>query len=288
MLAQLRSHRETISLWLLAVMFATACIFLGRWQLRQYQAKRDKARLVAANYDAPPVPLTTLMPDATREFDRRLEWRQVQVSGWYDPAATVLVRNRPHSGNGASAGYGYEVVVPLRLDDGSALLVDRGWLPNGSKGDTPGQAPDSVPAPAQGRVEVLARLRATEPARGGDLPRGQVASVAVPQIAAMTGYRVYPAYGALTGESPAATPGPARLSPPAVDGGEGINASYAAQWAVFALLGLGFPVWVARRRRAALAEATTAGAPGTGAGQTDVPLQPTRARRQRIWDADDE
>ena len=240
MLGLLRRHRETIGLWLLAVVFATACVFLGRWQLHRYQAKHDKAALVARNYDAAPVPLATLLAGPGARFDRQQEWRKVSVRGTYDAAATVLVRNRPHTGNGADAVYGYEVVVPLRLDDGTALLVDRGWLPNGSTGSTPGEAPDAVPAPPSGPVQVVARLKPSEPARAasanGPLPRGQVGSVAVREIGALAGYPVYPAYGVLVSETPAAATAPALLDRPVVDGGEGINASYAVQWVVFALM----------------------------------------------------
>lgn len=278
-LAVLRRHRASIGLWLLAVVFAVACVSLGRWQLNRFQDKRERAQLVAGNYDAAPVALAELLAKPGAAFDPRQQWRQVSVSGSYDASATRLVRNRPRTGGGADAVFGYEVVVPLRLDDGSALLVDRGWLPSGSSGRTPGQAPDDVPEPPTGQVEVVVRLKGSEPARTGDLPEGQVASIALTDLAAGLPYPLYRAYGVLVRESPAVTPSPAPLDPPVIDGGEGINASYAAQWALFAALGLGFPVWVARRRRTAEAERSSQPA--------DVPpLQP--ARRRRIWDADDE
>jgi len=105
-------------------------------------------------------------------------------------------------------------------------------------------------------------------------------TLAVREIGALAGYPVYPAYGVLVSETPPASPAPALLDRPVVDGGEGINASYAVQWALFALMGLAFPVWVRRRRQAAL-ETDAA----VEAGQ---PLEPVRARRPRIWDADDE
>ena len=282
MLGPLRRHRETIGLWLLAITFAGACVLLGRWQLHRYQDKHERAALVGRNYDAPPVALARLLPPTATTFDTRRQWRQVRVSGTYDPANTVLVRNRPRTGDGADAVYGYEVVVPLLLDDGSALLVDRGWLPNGTIGAAPGQAPDAVPAPAAGRVEVVGRLKAAEPVRSGGLPRGQVGSVAVARIGALSGLRVAPAYAVLVSETPSAATTPLPLDRPVVDGGEGINASYAVQWVLFALLGLGFPVWVGRRRRAALAE--DAAAEETPA----APTEPVRARRPRIWDADGE
>src|SRR5690606_6873375 len=98
------------------------------------------------------------------------------------------------------------------------------------------------------------RLRASEPRRGHGLPSGQVGSVSVPQIAEELGRPTYRAYGAATSESPAAPDPIARLDPVRTEGGEGINASYAVQWVIFALLGLGFPLWVIRRRREAAAE----------------------------------
>lgn len=298
-LAGLRRHRETIGLWLLALVFAMACVFLGRWQLHRYQAKHEAASLVARNYDAAPVPLSALLPTAASRFDRALQWRQVRVSGRYDAPATVVVRNRPHTGQGADAVFGYEVVVPLRLADGSALLVDRGWVPSGSNGDRPGQAPDSVPAPPGGRVEVIVRLKAGEGTLGRRLPPGQVASVAVPTIAAGLGYPVYAAYGVVADEAPTTTPAPAPLDPPVVDGGEGINASYAVQWVLFAVLGLAFPVWVARRRREAAGLGADPSAPSPTAAPDDPSsavkgagvrggLVSTRTRRHRIWDDEDE
>lgn len=303
-LAALRRHRESIGLWLLAIVFASACVLLGRWQLNRFQDKRDRAELVTRNYDAAPVPLAALLPTTDTAFERQWQWRPVTVTGTYDAAATTLVRNRPRRGGAGDAVFGYEVVVPLRLDDGTALLVDRGWLPNGSTGSTPGGAPDAVPLPPAGRVQVVARLKAPEPARDGDLPTGQAGSVAVAQLSGAVGYPVHQAYAVAASETPSAATPLAALDAPVVDGGEGVNASYAVQWVLFALLGLGFPVWVARRRRAALAQDTaltqdtaraqdaalaqdTAVAAAT-TGAADVRLEPARPRRRRIWDADDE
>lgn len=305
-LTSLRRHRETIGLWVLALVFASACVLLGRWQLHRYQDKHERTQLVSRNYDAPPVPLRTLLPSAATPLDPGLQWRRVTATGTYDVAGTTLVRNRPWTGPNADATYGYEVVVPLRLADGSALLVDRGWIPSGSGGGDPGRAPDSVPAPPSGPVNVVARLRPSERTRETSLPRGQVSSVSVARIGEPLGYPVLRAYGALASESPSRSPAPQPLDPPERDGSEGINASYAVQWVLFALLGLGFPVWVARRRRAVAAElaadvqADRAAPDGRAAGDAhpprpqgpgtppDRPLEPARPRKRRIWDADDE
>jgi len=271
-------------------MFAVACVGLGRWQLHRYQDKHARSQLVERNYGAAPVPLTELQPSADTPFDPQRQWRQVVATGRYDTGRTVLVRNRPHSAGSNDPTYGYEVLVPLRLPDGSALLVDRGWLPSGSRGTNPAQAPDVVPPPPTGEVRVVVRLRAGEPARDRRLPPGQVSSISLPRVAALTSLPLRSSYGALVSESPAPASAPAPLDPPELEGGEGINASYAVQWVVFALLGLGFPVWLRRRQRQASAEDARAGAPDAaderapGSGSPATP----RPRRRRIWDADDE
>lgn len=297
-LAWLRRHREVIGLWLLAVLFACACVLLGRWQLHRYQDKHANAELIRQNQTAATVPLHQVLSAPSTPLRTADTYRPVTVQGVYDPDGTRLVRNRPHRGDAADATYGYEVVVPLVLPDGSALLVDRGWLPNGRTGATPGGRPDVVPPPPEGTVTVVARLRPSEPARGRDLPAGQVGSVSVPQIAAGTGHATYQAYGALVSESPTASDAPAILDPARADGGEGINASYAVQWVVFALLGLGFPLWVIRRRREAAAE--RAAEEATAASSRDVmtdeltPVtvsaapQRERRRRHHVWDDEDE
>jgi cytochrome oxidase assembly protein ShyY1 len=298
----LRRHREVVSLWVLAVLFASACVMLGRWQLHRYQDKHAKADLVSRNHAVPVVPLEQLLPTTESPLRPGDLYRAVRVSGTYDAQGMRLVRNRPHRGDAADASFGYEIVVPLVLPDGSALLVDRGWIPSGTSGNAPGGQPDVVPGVPGGTVTVVARLRASEPARSQGLPAGQVGSLSVPQLARSTGHRTFQAYGALVSESPSLADAPAPPDPVRVDGGEGINASYAVQWAVFALLGLAFPVWVLRRRREAAADQASSEAV-SGADPDDIPNDgsrrprvaagppapgPPRRRRQHVWDDEDE
>jgi cytochrome oxidase assembly protein ShyY1 len=269
-------HRQTVGVWLLAVVVAGACVALGRWQWHRFEDKHARKQLVERNYDAPAVPVRQLLAPGSA-FDPQQQWRPVRAQGRYDVSATTLVRNRPRD-VGGSPVYGYEVLVPLVLNDGSALLVDRGWVANGTTGDAPGERPDSVPAPPEGRVDVVARLRPSEPRRDQRTPQGQVGSIAVGQVAQAVGRPLFPAYGALVSESPAAAEAPQPLGPPQLDGGEGINASYAVQWWIFAAAALAFPVWFRRRRRAE-----------SGESVTDDGLQLAAApRRRRIWDDEDE
>ena len=48
----------------------------------------------------------------------------MQAEGTFDPAHDALLRNRVR---GDSTRY---VLTPLRLRDGTAVLVDRGWIPD--------------------------------------------------------------------------------------------------------------------------------------------------------------
>ena len=278
-------HGQTVGVWVLAVLVAVACVFLGRWQWHRFHDKHDRKQLVQRNYDTAPVPLQDLLSGPDARFDSALQWRQVRATGRYDVGSTTLVRNRPRDVGGQPT-FGYEVLVPLVLDDGSALLVDRGWLPSGTGGSSPGERPDSVPTPPSGAVEVVARLRPSEPRRPQAAVTGQIGSIAVGEVAQRTGRRLYPAYGALVSESPAPAVAPQPFGPPELDGGEGINASYAVQWWVFALLALGFPVWLRRRQAEQSQEAAAAGSGPDGAGR--APAVPAAPRRRRIWDDEDE
>nr|WP_284287037.1 SURF1 family cytochrome oxidase biogenesis protein [Angustibacter aerolatus] len=51
------STAETVGLWALALVFAVACAFLGRWQWHRYEAKHEKSDLVERNTAARVVPL---------------------------------------------------------------------------------------------------------------------------------------------------------------------------------------------------------------------------------------
>jgi cytochrome oxidase assembly protein ShyY1 len=280
-----RRHQQIIALVLMALVVALGCVLLSRWQYHRFQHKHAAKELVQRNYDSPAVPLAELVPDSRAPFDTDQQWRQVRASGRYDAGATILVRNRPHDSGEGNPTYGYEVLVPLVLEDGSALLVDRGWLPNGTSGSHPGEAPDAVPAPPSGTVEVVARLRPSEPQHGQRPPAGQVASINLDKLAGLTGYSLYPAYGGLVSEHPGAATSPTALQAPELDGGEGINASYAVQWLLFAALALGFPFWFVRRARRS-ADGSD-GSLGSDRTAEPAPLV-VKTPRKRIWDDEDE
>lgn len=279
---QRQERRELAALLAIAVVFAIACVFLGRWQYHRFQSKYDADHLVGRNYRAAPVALDRLLP-AGGALPGSAVWRSVSVSGSYDGSGQVLVRNRPLDG-----AYGYEVLVPfVPAGGGAALLVDRGWVPNGQTSD----APDQVPAPPSGVVTVTAHLLPTEPAKAGTLPAGQVASIDLARIATAGGRTLLPAYGVLARESPAPATAPTRLPEPDDGGYWGVNLSYAFQWGLFGIAGLAFPfVFLRRRRRLAAEDAAAVAEPAPAAPDHagTVPATAGRKKRQRIWDDEDE
>jgi cytochrome oxidase assembly protein ShyY1 len=224
---------------LLAVaVLSVAFVFLGRWQLHRHEAKVARNAVIEANFNAAPSSIVTVLPTTDARLPPTRQWTPVEVSGVYEPGAQVLIRNRPVDGN-----FGYEIVVPLRLPSGAALLVDRGWLPPGENF----VRPDAVPAPPAGEVTVVARLRPSEPdvAEQGT-PAGEAQRIAVPRLAQSAGGPVYTgAYGVLVSEHPAPATAPTPLPKPDEDLGP--HLAYAFQWWIGAVSAWGLLVYYALR-----------------------------------------
>mgnify|MGYP001174110157 CR=1 FL=1 len=223
----------------LTVVFAVACGLLSWWQWNRRAEAVERIDRIEANYDAAPVPLNDLVPEVD-DPARAAEWHPVELRGAYLADEQLLVRNRPRNGLA-----GYEVLVPLLLEDGRVFVVDRGWIP---AGDDP-EAPASVPAPPAGDVVVVARLRAGEPEIAGrTAPAGQLATIHLPTVAAALDAPVYTGmYGLVVSEDPGVAESPLPNFRPSLD--EGSHLSYALQWIAFGVLAFVGLAWAVRRER---------------------------------------
>ncbi len=253
--------------WLaVAAVWGVACLFLGRWQWHRYESKHTLQQQMNDNYNATPVGIRTLLPSRSTPVSDTTEWRQVRLVGHYDAAHRVLVRNRPKNGN-----YGYEVVVPFRLKDGSNVLVDRGWIPNGPTA----AAPASVPPAPKGRTTVTGWLRPPEGNLHKQHVKGQVASINLAQIHRVsTVSSDFDAYVLMRHEKTTQTAPEKRPQPlPEPDPGHyaGINLSYAIQWWIGMVAGLAFVLLRARREHL---DATRG-------------PRPPKPKKVRIWDEED-
>lgn len=258
--------------WLLAllasVVFAVAAWFLGQWQWHRYEARHERAQLVQAHYDAPPVPVTEVVGDAPLDPSR--EWTSVMATGRYDTARTIFVRNRPLEGT-----YGYEVLVPLRTADG-VVLVDRGWVPNSDEGAA--VLPD-VPEPPPGEVTVTGWLRRAESEPSEPLPRPQLGTIDLDAAAHLAGGPVLGGYVVLDEERAGGVPTPPERRPARLDEpttGTGPHLFYAFQW--WAAMPIGF-VLVALGVRRQVADARWRAEGHEGPRE--------RPRKVRIWDEED-
>lgn len=261
----------------IAIVFAIVCAFLSNWQFTRNAERSSQLALIAANYDAAPVPLGQVI-GADGAFRPGDQWRPVSLTGQYLTDHTLLARNRAHGGTSA-----FEVLVPFRTVDGAVFLVDRGWLPPGSSQPEP----DAIPTPPAGQVQVIARLKPGEPLpnSGRSAPDGQVPTINLPLIAETTAQPalITSAYGLLVSEQPSPAETPNALESPSDDPGPYL--SYAIQWILFALMGFVF-IWYMIRTEIRHRREDAEDAAAERAGETPTPddeeaSPAARRRRQR-------
>lgn len=211
--------------WLVLALFlavvAVAFTSLGRWQLSRLEERRLANEQVAAQQQAPPVPADQALAEDVTDAE---QWQRVEVSGVFEPEQLSV----PHRRNGEDPGY--EVLTPLRLDDGRHVLVSRGFVPLAQGLPVPG----TLPAPPSGAVQVSAWLRRNEVGRPALLTpaAGSVRLVSVPAVAATLPYPLVPTGWLAAYEvRPAQDGGLEPVLVPAPE--EGNHFSYALQWFAF-------------------------------------------------------
>ena len=242
----------------LALVVSVAFVSLGQWQWGKYEDRSARADRIDAHYTADPVPASVVLTKDPAPIDA--EWTRVTASGTYLADEQLLVRNRPLDGT-----YGYEVLVPLRLDDGDVLVVNRGWVANSPKGAD--VAPE-VPAAPTGKVTVTGWVRLGEKSLHRDMLPGQLASINLPEASTEVDAAVLGGYVSLQSEDPdVARPEP--LEVPDTDTGP--HLAYAIQWWV-AIPAFWVFLIMALRREA-------------GAGSSAERM--ARPKKVRIWDEED-
>jgi cytochrome oxidase assembly protein ShyY1 len=222
----------------LVVVFSIACGFLASWQFSRRETRLASIELVEENYSQPPTSLAQVLgsqgfavPEAS--------WRSVSLRGEYLSDLSLLVRNRPNNGQP-----GFEQIIPFQTHDGRVVFISRGWLPTGSRQDSP----DFVPKAPSGDLEIVGRLIASEPKFDRGAPTGQIASINVDLANQITKLNAIPnGYLRLVSESSKVPTGLKPMPTPSID--EGNNLSYALQWMLFAVMAVLALVWRIRRDR---------------------------------------
>jgi cytochrome oxidase assembly protein ShyY1 len=257
--------RQWVILTLVVLLLIPAMVELGFWQLHRHERRVARNEQIARNLGAPAVPVGQLTRPG-RTVPRADTWRPVSATGTYDARHEVVARQRIAADE---RSVGYYVLTPLLLQDGRAVLVNRGWVPAG----TDLTAFPEVPPPPAGAVTVTGRLMPDETtATTGirdkqGLPPRQVMLIDGRQQAGALSRPVLGGYIELTGASP--KPGDQPEPVPEPDHSSiGAHLAYAIQWWLFtAGVPVGWVILVRRERRELLA----AGRQQEGARTATVP-----------------
>lgn len=238
----------------LVVIGVLAMIGLGFWQRQRWIDERVKSDALAAQAAGTPVPLDEALADsgvdastAPAAVPESVEFRRVEVSGVYDAAGEVLVRNRSQGG-----APGAWVLTPLVQADGTAVAVVRGWVPLDIDPPAP-PFPGSEPPAGEVTVTGLVQRSQQHGTFGGTDPATgtlrTLARVDVPRLDQQVDAAFEPVYVMLDGQTPpqpASTDGmpePVKLELPTPE----TNFSYMVQWWIFALIAAaGYPLVLRR------------------------------------------
>ena len=234
--------------WFLTTLLALAAvgvlIRLGIWQLDRLAQRREFNARVIAQQKADPF---TLDSQSVGADQLSMEYRAVVVTGKYDPAQQVVLRNQVWQNQP-----GVHLLTPLVISGTNrAVLVDRGWIPSEET------APDKrskYDEPGIITVRGVLRRAQAKPDFGGVpdplLAAGQTRLdawniVNLERISQQVSVPLLPAY---IQQSPGSTQtAPPYRTEPQLDLTEGPHFSYALQWFAFAaILAIGYPVYVKR------------------------------------------
>jgi surfeit locus 1 family protein len=238
---------------LIALTAVIGFVLLGMWQLDRHQARQAFDARIADRIDTPAALLDDLLgPAAIAD----VEYRMAIAEGSYLVDDEVILQARTLGGRS-----GHEVLTPLLLADGNAVIVDRGWVPIDVEG------PPVVGAePPEGRVTVTGYIRTPQVRSGlgpidpaeGRLDR--ISRVDVARLASQVNAPLLPLWIQLASQVPSqASPLPLVTAPPQPGGGPP-HLSYAVQWFAFAAVVLiAYPILMVRTARRSAEEDTEPG-----------------------------
>ena len=244
--------------WILSHIFVLLVVVvmvnMGMWQLRRLDEKKAVNAQITASMHDEAVPIGEVLPDgpasSTQQIDAAV-YRPVVVSGRFLADQQVLVNNRTYNSQP-----GFWVVTPLLLSDGTAIAINRGWIPFSYTPD--GDWSDF--APPTGTVTVRGLIRASQVRETDglvsspkDASTGVLRTLArldVGRLAQQVDERIWPMYLELDAQDPPV--GELPIPVPLPELSEGPHLGYAIQWFAFSLLTvIVYPllcIRVARRR----------------------------------------
>jgi len=233
--------RRLFTLLAFALLIALTCVSLGIWQIARLHQKQQYNAAVRAGLAATPQPLRRLV--AQGADPDILRYRRATATGTYDVSREIVLYGRSRDEQAGS-----HILTPLVFEDGTAVIVDRGWVPLDV--NEPG---DDRTAPPPGTVQVDGVLFRSEAGLPGAVdtvapPVAEFAKIDLERIQAQLPYRVAPVYLLLRQQSPPQSSLPIPAALPELS--EGPHLSYAIQWFTFAAIAvIGFVILALREGR---------------------------------------
>ena len=233
--------------WIITTLLVIAAVLvmvrLGIWQLDRLEQRRAFNSRVSGQVNASELDLNRAALTSDLAV---MEYRPVVVSGEFDPANEIILRNQAYDNLP-----GYHLITPLRIEGSDeSILVDRGFIPMEDG------APDRrVKFQQRGTVTVRGILRLPHVPKFAGVPDPTLApgetrldawnAINLERIRGQAPYSLLPVY--LQAEA-----GPEGVFPAGgidqPDLSEGSHLSYAFQWFIFAaLLGGGYPFFIKKQ-----------------------------------------
>ncbi|TDD55289.1 SURF1 family protein [Kribbella antibiotica] len=220
------------------LVLATVCVQLGRWQLHRLHDREVRNGVTTSNLAAPPAPIDEIVGQQGIVGDQHA-WRTAVVTGRFDASKQIVLRYR-----NVNDRPGFEIITPLVLPNGKAILIDRGFLARQGAELAPGK----VPAVPGGEVTITGRLQRSErggKTSGGTPDNGTARLINGPEYAKALGLDLYDGYLTVDSQNPANDPAFGKFPGPEIDNGP--HFFYALQWFLFAILAVGGLIYFTRR-----------------------------------------
>jgi surfeit locus 1 family protein len=153
MSAGARPRRSWLGLLIPALLAFAVLVGLGTWQIQRKAWKEGLIAALTERVAAPPIALPS--PATWRSLDPATdEYRRVTFSAEFDHRKEALVFAAASAFRPDVSAPGYWVFTPARLADGSLLIVNRGFVPEGRQ--DPKSRPDGQ---ISGTVAIVGAMR---------------------------------------------------------------------------------------------------------------------------------
>ena len=234
--------RRWIVFALVVVGLAWVAWRLGEWQFHRLDDRQERNAVIERNEKAGADPIADVLAPGQPVADAE-EWRIVEATGTYAVEDTVIVRYRTRDG-----AAGVDVVVPLELDDGTSVLVDRGWFATDNRGATS----EDVPPPPPGEVTVTGWVRADASGDSTAVDDHSTRAISSAEIGPAIDQPVFGGFVQLASEDGEPAEGLEPVELPELNNGP--HFFYGLQWwffgvlAVFGFCYLAFDEWRSSRR----------------------------------------